>query len=108
MEINYIYILHHMQKHAQKIQPSSQPQKSLICHTLTLTTTILFIDSINYCSFCRFKVLELARSLVTDSVLINKINSWKDKHLHQDLDDESDDKDNDQEIIGKGWWKGFC
>jgi len=24
------------------------------------------------------------------------------------LDDESDDEDNNQEIIGKGWWKRFC
>ena len=29
---------------------------TLICHTLTLTTTILFIDGIDYCSFPKFKV----------------------------------------------------
>ena len=67
-----------------------------------LLDMILQLSDMNAPVTCR-EGLELVRSLVKDSVMINKINSWKDKHLHQDLDDESDDEDNDQEIIGKGW-----
>ena len=64
--------------------------------------------------------LELARSIVRGSPMINKIKSWKVKHLmyipQDNASDNSDDENNDDaddgddgdDVIGKAWWRGFC
>ena len=69
----------------------------------------------NFSVTCR-EGQELVQLLIKGSTVVEEIKAWKAKHSKvkhlphvsiEDNDDKSEDEENEA-IVGKAWWRGFC
>ena len=106
MTISKLTIQSRFKPNHQLLVAHPGPYSPMIKIEPLLLDMLLQLSDMNAPVTCR-EGLELARSLVKDSSMIEEIKSWKDKHLCNDESDDCNDDDG-TEVIGKAWWSGFC